>query len=217
MFARLPILILGGLAALGIAAPDTFADPAATAAAGCAYKASDARLLFKTKTAVMFEREARSGKFKGTVVTFGCLFSKGINVPLSFTEVDGEIETVDFAGRYVAFDGSKCTGDAENCRVTVKVFDLASGKRVRSGSAYGKGQNNTTLADLTVTTKGFVAWIAENTDADDNDTPVEIRALDSSGARLLDRGAGISTKSMSVKNSKVSWRNNGATKSATLS
>jgi hypothetical protein len=213
-----PVLRALAAAALLVAALTALtASPASAKTAGkCTDKAKGVTVLERTKTAVVFERKARTGSSKGELVAFGCLRKKGANVLLGPDELDSAIEEPALAGNYVAFGQSFCFGTEDLCGVTVKVVDLRTGKVVRKADAFdGSEDADVALTALALSPRGFAGWIA-NGDTEEEDLPYEVHALDSAGARKLDTGAKIPAKSLTLSGSTLSWKNGAATRTATL-
>jgi hypothetical protein len=87
-------------------------------------------------------------------------------------------------------------------RVTAVVFE----RPARSGPDVGT---------MVVTPSGAAAWIAGSTDFDgETELPIQIRALDRRGARLLDQGTDLGF--LKLRGSRLSWKNGAETRTATL-
>jgi hypothetical protein len=169
---------------------------------------------------VVFERKARTGPYKGEQFAFGCLRKKGVNVPLGVDQQDQEVVKPTVAGRYAAFGHTFCFGVEDACGVTLKIYDLQTGKRVRALDAFvDAGEVDEYLSVLKLSPTGAAVWLAGAYAVypeEEADPARQLRAVDADGVRLLDSGAGIAAKSIVLRGPTVSWRNGAETRTATL-
>lgn len=179
----------------------------AQASHGCsAWRSKGAKLIVKTREAVVFS--------KG-VYYYGCLASTGTVRRLP--EEGGGIDVAgpdapQLAGRYVAYNTSGSGIGDEFDRLYV--YDLRVGRRFLV-------ESSTFIRDIVLKRNGSVAWI-EAAPADVGDAPVwDVRAWsneDRQGSVLLDRGADIAPESLVLTPDRlrIEWTRGGAARSAPL-
>jgi hypothetical protein len=167
-----------------------------------------AKTLLETPTTRVF---AQGG------LLFGCLFADNVRVrlPSGASDVPDDISRVHAAGPFVAyaqfeFEGASCGS------VFIHVVDLHAGTQLREEQE-SKTNNvadcGSPVTSLVLKSDGAVGWIVHS---DIRGAPTEVHAVDSSGPRLLDSGTGIDVHSLSLDGSVMSWRNNGVTKTTSL-
>jgi hypothetical protein len=209
--------ILSTLTALAVAALAVVSlghsAPASAAKRKCSDKARGVTVLARTKTAVVFERKARSGPAKGFPIAFACIYKRGANVLLGEDTSESPIQEPTLAGSYVAFGYGDCFGTEGQCGIAVKVVDIRTGKKVREGASFVGGSDDS-VTDIVLTPKGYAAWVATSDDDDFNSLGQQVHALDSAGRRLLDSGGTI--RNLKLTGATLSWTNAGVPKTATL-
>jgi hypothetical protein len=191
---------LCGVLVLGSAAP-------AEARHGCsASRSKGARIVVKTREAVMFT--------KG-LYYYGCLSSLGIVRRLP--EEGGGIDVTAphlpaLAGRYVAYATSGSAIGDEFDRLYV--YDLRAGRPFLI-------ESSTFIRGIVLKRNGSVAWI-EAAPADAGDQPVwDVRKWaneEREGSVLVDRGADLDPDSLalSADRTSISWTRGGAPRTASL-
>lgn len=161
-------------------------------------------------------------------VTYGCMYSVNRRVVLGTYENTAsstiEQRNVRLAGRYVAFGETKI--GKEYIGFIVRVFDLRSGKPVSLsetgpptqrakdetfGNAFGVGPT----VSIRLRATGDVAWLAQ-VQYTDSDTRYEIRKREGRRTTLLSRAVGIHPGSLGLVGSRLSWREAGRRRHATL-
>ncbi len=146
---------------------------------------------------------------------YACLYSNGHPRYLSTTE-HFEYPLVRFAGPYVAYMPT-----IEAVPGNVSVLNMSTGRAHEYESAQPiEGATCAEVTSLALKGDGAVAWIATNF-LSPNCEPrpgatIEVRAHDRHGLRVLDTGTVIGLKSLRLSRSTVTWKDGGATRSATL-
>lgn len=167
---------------------------------------------------LMANHQGRVYSYRSTA--FGCLYSVGRRVRLGeYTSLQSAYDIVrerKFAlvGRYIGFE-SYVEGK-ENADYLVHVVDLRSGRTVHkapSGNPTSAEQETQQtyvglghVTRLLLRASGSVAWIASDTLYN---TYHEVRAIDHSGSRLLDRGSEVEPRYLRLTPGMVLWSRGG--------
>jgi hypothetical protein len=134
----------------------------------------------------------------------------------------------ELAGRYVAYSRAEFDPDGTD-HYQLIVRDLRTGGYRHHPGIYkepGVDRNNSDagVTDVTLRKNGSVAWIsclASDTNGlhcyrPDADYPYQVWRLDTRGLKKLDESAAIAKRSLERSVRKISWRDGGETKTATL-
>jgi hypothetical protein len=131
--------------------------------------------------------------------------------------VEPRIGPVTVAGRFAAYGQQSCGTDTSSSQVLVR--DLSNGKVLLSRSAISRvpgPESFESVSAIVGKRDGAIAWLAGVTSIGRPGGLVEVHKVDRLGAALLDSGSGIARGSLTLHGSTVTWRDRGATRSATL-
>jgi hypothetical protein len=147
---------------------------------------------------------------------YGCEIQSGKRVRLGNSHLCVAATLVDraaVAGDLVAYGAERCGVDTGSA--TVSVLRLSDRKQLRSFAAV-RGpvgpESFESVNSIVVKRGGAVAWIATAKSIVGHGTRIEVHA----NGQLLDAGGGIVGSSLRLHGSMLSWRDSGATRSATL-
>jgi hypothetical protein len=166
-------------------------------------------------------RLARVYSWHGTV--YGCSITRTKSYRLGDATIFGpgqpHVGRVAVAGEIAAF--SLMVSGIDTARSTVNVTRLTDGKQLRSAAATTKplgAEAFQSVASIVVKADGAVAWIGTGSSiVNRHNADVEVHAIDSKPERTLDSGAGVNSASLRLHGSKLTWKDGGTTRSATLS
>lgn len=100
----------------------------------------------------------------------------------------------------------------------VVVRNLATGQELHSAVASRKFlvESFKVVDSIVVKSDGSVAWISEVTSVVSHRPYLEVHRLDSRGEAILDTGSGITTRSLRLRGSTLTWRDGSRTRTASL-
>lgn len=175
------------------------------------------------ETGRVFQQYAGAGSFFTHV--YACLFespSKRVDLGQNYDEE--RLRTFRLSGPYVAFFRSGCAACIWD-QQSIEVRDLRNGNLVSRPDV----RFFTRLSDLALKANGSIAWTVERIALGPdglypigypNEPPIvearEVWALDSQGQRIIDSGPELNPESLELKDSTLTWINDGTTRSATL-
>jgi hypothetical protein len=127
------------------------------------------------------------------------------------------VGTVAVAGGLAAYADERCGVDTGS--TTVEVRQVASGRLqfTHQAGAVAGPESYTSVGSIVVRSNGALAWIAQSHSIVAHRNATEVLARAGSGVRILGQGAGIDPASLRLAGSRVSWRQSGTRRSATLS
>lgn len=186
---------------------------------GC--RSQRAKTLLRSDTGRIFQQRmvGASDPFYFTPITYGCLDSIGRRFMLGEdgTGADGhgqDLSHFRLAGVHAGFASQICPIDL--CDFGVEVVDLRDGKTERRSRSRGPNLDASyPVTDLVLEDNGSAGWISSPQVLGQGQR-TDVWAYDTLGARQLDSGRGIEPKSLTLSDSTLTWRNGGATRSATL-
>ncbi|HEX8648539.1 MAG TPA: hypothetical protein VF715_16720 [Thermoleophilaceae bacterium] len=209
------------------------AGPARTVATGPAYVRRRPRsACFANRTVRTVASSSRARVFyrrkSGYVALYGCLFARGQLVPLSFGGEEDVVfprPAVHLAGGLVGYARWVC--DPEECATVVRVEDLRDDLNGVS-RAFSPGSHELEtpqVGSLRLKPNGAVAWISCPSDAQGANVSTcprrskkRVFAADAASdePRLLAVGRTIDVRSLGLRGSRLTWRDGGKLRSATL-
>jgi hypothetical protein len=147
---------------------------------------------------------------------FACSFETDLRISLGTDWDTVEVNLPTLAGSMVAYElHHHC------CQSRIRVRDLRTGSVVHRldevNSTVGVGNIN--VRSLVVNESGSVAWIVVERvygDSPQPDVDIQVWAVNSDGRRMLDSGAGIKPRSLTLSSSTLSWVNAGTVRAAPL-
>jgi hypothetical protein len=131
---------------------------------------------------------------------------------------EGRVGPVALAGIDVAFGLTSYGVDTGSAQVVVR--RLSDGRQLHSDPAvsrFAAVEAYQSVDAVVVKADGAVAWIAAEQSIVRHAGTTEVQKHDSRGRALLDQSAGIDTRSLRLHGSRLSWRDGGRTRTATLS
>jgi hypothetical protein len=208
-------LVSGGIALVALAASSV----------GCAdarpMNAEPSRAACGTTAAHTVASSAAARVYRTGDAVYACLRSGGRSVRLGGTACRGRggaVGTIALAGDVVAYELHYCSVDTGSAAVAVR--GLRRGTPLHRESAWSGGtmapESFVHVTSLLVTPSGSVAWIASNESIVRHQAAFQARAVDRRGPRLLDAGERIRPRSLRLRGRRLSWRDGGTTRTATL-
>jgi 3D (Asp-Asp-Asp) domain-containing protein len=199
MRARTAIVAAALVAAVGVVAP-----------AGAATRCRPSR-------AHVMASDRRVDVYTLGSAVYGCDALSGKRVRLGNAHICIAAACVDraaVAGDLVAYASERCGVDT--CSASVSVVRLPDAKQLRNFAAItgpGLVESGQTVGSIVVKRDASVAWIAADNSFIGRGSRIEVHA----NGKLLDSGGGIVPSSLRLHGSTLTWRDGGATRSATLS
>jgi hypothetical protein len=156
-------------------------------------------------------------------VVYGCSMTGTRSYRLGdatiFRPGDPRVGQVAVAGEIAAFALTEFGIDTGSAQVTVT--RLRDGKLLRSVRATTRPlgvEATQSVVSIVVKADGAVAWIGEgHSIINHHNDDVEVHAFDRQRDRLLDSGKGVDPTSLRLHGSKLTWKDSGDPRSATLS
>jgi hypothetical protein len=155
----------------------------------------------------------------GRVGVYGCVFKTGRR-----TRLDGgrsapvHVAPIRLNGRYVAFERGIGSGMGEP--LSIRVFDLKTGRLHREAEDPGFGDPDFAVTDLVVTAGGAAAWIVDTQGPDERGgSRPEVHTLDADGRQIRDLASDaepIELGSMALAGATVYWTKGGVARSYRL-
>ena len=163
-----------------------------------------------------FRRVPRSDGFFPHV--YACVIDNGRRFALGRDYDDERIESLRLSDPFVAYARVEC-GGVGCVSHRIEVLDLRDGTRRTLTQLHSPpGGFPTTIPDLELRDTGSVAWIVR-TYREPRNPGSEVRevwASDRQGQRMLDSGTGIDPGSLTLSGPVLSWRKDGAPRSAAI-
>jgi hypothetical protein len=167
-------------------------------------------------------RDAQARVYVTSAGVYGCAHHAAAPVRLgaSVTSCLGgdRIGPVALAGTTVAYASERCAVDTGLTRVLIR--RLADGRllgRAGAGTATSP-ESYTAVTSLVVRASGSAAWIAFSSSLGAKESLFEVWRLVRGSRRRLDSdlNGGIETRSLRLRGRRITWRDGGRTRSATL-
>jgi hypothetical protein len=129
-----------------------------------------------------------------------------------------QVGPVAVEGALAAYALERCGVDTGSSEVIVR--SLTNGHQLKAARATTKPvgpESYVTVRSVVIKADGAVAWIALASSLLAHRRDTEVHKSDQHGQRLLDSGGGIDPGSLRLHGSKLTWRDGGGKRSATLS
>ena len=211
----------------------------ADARRGCPSSTSKgAKILAKTREAVVFSKSKTHPQLGSQAIRFGCMYRVGRNHRLTpFTDFDNTFANLRLAGRYAAFSWDVEEGAGSTTNHTLYVYDLRTGKVERRIGDVAPGETNgadssTPVYAIVLKRNASLAWTASfdrkireepvpGGHSDVNETVFQVHKIDNELAdrrTMLDEGADIEPDSLALGDDRrtVFWTRGGQPRSAEL-
>lgn len=203
------------LASTAILAPGACVSAATPAASGPAH------CLPRSAHTLAVDRTARVFSLHGSV--YGCIDATGGRRNLGGGGIcnapPGRVAPVGLTGEIVAYGLERCGVDTGFSTIVVR--DLATGRRLadRPAAILPVGpESYVSVASLVLQSDGAVGWIAGDSSlVSHRGTTFEVHRFEGGKSSLLDSGRAIQPTSLRLAGSRMTWRDGGVTRSASLS
>ena len=127
------------------------------------------------------------------------------------------VTVVAVAGALAAYGTQRCGVDTGLASLVVR--RLTDGARLRQAQAISAPvgpESYTTVTSVVVKADTSVAWVGVGSSIVSHRRVIEVRAEDSHGSHVLDQSTLIDPSSLRLNGSRLSWRDRGVARSATL-
>ncbi|MCA1699515.1 MAG: hypothetical protein LC790_11710, partial [Actinobacteria bacterium] len=178
--------------------------------------------VYRTSEGRFYTRTVKD-QFGGYKALFACSYRYGRSYRLREDVPGGDkYELFRISGHFAGYVLYYGCGGCDSVRVEVWSLNLRTGgDRHYEGTTLPNPDEirmNERAHDLVLRRNGSIASIATGAEYGSQTPPsaIQVRALDASGIRTLDEGAGISLRSLELDGSTVSWVKDGVRESATL-